>query len=613
MIDTINIGISANDGMGDPLRTAFQKTNTNFLNITADGGDEITVLNPTTSTDTTLNDALQDVFDAGGGGGAVSSVNGDTGAVVVDLESVLTEGNRPIKDLTALPDYTFILGDETKYILDIDTGDKTIPDAVFTIGDELIICNDGSGATNILTEGSDVFRVGGSSVTTISLEVGYLAIIKMVGSNAWNVNLIPYSVSSGGVSDGDKGDITVSSAGTVWTIDNGAVSLAKTSGVQGTLVSGTNIKTINGTSVLGSGDISIGGVGATQNARATRLELTSDINLPISATGSVSVIDFDNTIFNVDPTVFTNNGAGTITCTLAGNYLVTTSVVIESPLASAITKSELGIRKNGTNVICATTDDNPIALGNNIRSLTTSTIINLAANDTLQAVINLFGASATGRALRLPALFGTTATQVSNISIERLEVSEFDVDSTIIDGSANAVSGNAVFDALALKADKSQSAYTVRVNNTNATANTTEITFRQSGQLAYTDTPTFVAGTAPSGTPNLTYNWQRLGNMVTAIFTFDYSVSGATVTQIIFPIPSDMPAPVVPTGFTGANVILYTGDALLTNTLTNSTASVSDQFSALRRNAGDTAFEFIMSGASASYRSFRATIVYPVA
>lgn len=65
MIETINIGVSANDGTGDPLRTAFNKTNTNFLNITEDGGDEITVTDPTTSTDQTLNTALANIYASG--------------------------------------------------------------------------------------------------------------------------------------------------------------------------------------------------------------------------------------------------------------------------------------------------------------------------------------------------------------------------------------------------------------------------------------------------------------------------------------------------------------------------------------------------------------------
>lgn len=410
-IETINIGSAPNDGTGDPLRTAFNKTNTNFLNITADGGDEITVTDPTTSTDQLLNTALANIYASGGG-------------ATPDLQAVTDVGNS----------ITDGIDTNTVSASGISVTDFTDSTNITKIGVEIV----GSFGQILLQSGYLEINNGVDLVNLYSDKITHNSVDYPLPTGA-SSPLATLADITGGVTDGDKGDITVSGGGTVWTIDNGAVSLAKTSGVQAELVSGTNIKTINGQAVLGSGDLSIGTLGATQNARATRLELTSDINLGVSPTGSVSVVDFDNTVFNVDPTVFTNNGAGTITCTLAGNYLVTTSIVLESPLASAITKSELGIRKNGSTIVCATTDDNPIALGNNIRSLTTSTIINLAANDTLQAVVNLFGATATGRGLRLPALFGTTATQVSNISIERLEVSQVDgLDATrIANGSVN--------------------------------------------------------------------------------------------------------------------------------------------------------------------------------
>lgn len=69
---TINIGSAPNDGTGDALRVAFDKINDNFLEVYEDGGVNITVNNPVTSTETTLDVALSDLV---GGGGATPNLN----------------------------------------------------------------------------------------------------------------------------------------------------------------------------------------------------------------------------------------------------------------------------------------------------------------------------------------------------------------------------------------------------------------------------------------------------------------------------------------------------------------------------------------------------------
>lgn len=157
-------------------------------------------------------------------------------------------------------------------------------------------------------------------------------------------------VISSHLADGDKGDITVSGSGAVWSIDgkpaSGFVGIAEVqtltnktiSGAsntlfnidqssirslvgdlaakQATLVSGTNIKTVNGSSLLGSGNLAVGGVsiggavgggtpksvlfvdGAGNVAQSSLLQWDNDKQFLVKTTGEVSytgaiLLEFD--------------------------------------------------------------------------------------------------------------------------------------------------------------------------------------------------------------------------------------------------------------------------------------------------------------------------------
>jgi hypothetical protein len=81
----INVGTTANDGTGDKVRDAFIKVNSNFGELYDEGGANITVNNPVTSTETTLDEALSDLNTGGGGS--------------QNLQQVTDEGNETTQNI----------------------------------------------------------------------------------------------------------------------------------------------------------------------------------------------------------------------------------------------------------------------------------------------------------------------------------------------------------------------------------------------------------------------------------------------------------------------------------------------------------------------------------
>jgi hypothetical protein len=123
--------------------------------------------------------------------------------------------------------------------------------------------------------------------------------------------------------------------------------------------------------------------------------------------------------------------------------------------------------------------------------------------------------------------------------------------------------------------------------------------FTAPNQQVYTGTITWTGTTAPSGATNHTYNWIRIGNLVTLKITLVYATTGAALTAVNVTLPTDCPTPLKPTGLTAASNNLYTGSGLFSNSLTG-TPSASNRV-LLRSNAANNGFEISSNGPSAGY------------
>lgn len=154
---------------------------------------------------------------------------------------------------------------------------------------------------------------------------------------------------------------------------------------------------------------------------------------------------------------------------------------------------------------------------------------------------------------------------------------------------------------------KSIAAYSFQANNTNATANSTAVTYKDiatqtlSGGITWT-------GTAPSGTTSHQYKWNQVGNLVTLYITLVYGTAGANNTQVTITLPSDLPTPFSPTGLTAGNDVLYMGNATIT-TSTNTTITTA-RTCMLRRNSANTGYEVLATTVTGAQKFVSITIQY---
>lgn len=156
---------------------------------------------------------------------------------------------------------------------------------------------------------------------------------------------------------------------------------------------------------------------------------------------------------------------------------------------------------------------------------------------------------------------------------------------------------------------KSMGAYSMRVNNTNATANATETNFQQIGKTAYSGTITWTGTTAPSGTTNHTYNWIRIGNLVTLTINLVYGTQGTLNTAVQMTLPTDAPTPIKPDGLSAASNLLYEAIGKIGASETNVAQGLSVE-AILRSNSANNGFEFYIAQSSLNAKVVRITCQY---